>query len=102
MVEAARTCESQKKSKKSNVLKEIYIMYIDKNDRAKLGKQMDDYLRENINDEEIFWNVWASIGVSDGATEDDYEDLEDDDEFWTDCLEAFMRCVLLDNDYNDG
>ena len=77
-------------------------MYIDKNDRAKLGKQMDDYLRENINNEKIFWNVWALMGVPDGATEDDYEDLEDDDEFWTDCLEAFMRCVLLDNDYNGG
>lgn len=46
--------------------------------------------------EEIFWSVWASMGVPDGATEDDYEDLKESDEFWTDCLEAFMRCVLLD------
>lgn len=36
------------------------------------------------------------MGMPDGATEDDYKDLEDGDEFWTDCLEAFMRCVLLD------
>lgn len=73
-------------------------MYIDKKKRASLGKQMDDYLRDNINNEEIFWGVWASMGIPDGATEDDYEDLEDNDEFWTDCLEAFMRCVLLDKE----
>lgn len=71
-------------------------MYIDKEFRSKLGKEMDNYLRENIQDEEIFWYVWAAMGMPDGATEDDYKDLEDGDEFWTDCLEAFMRSVLLD------
>lgn len=29
-------------------------MYIKKTDRPKLGKKMDDYLRSNIEDEEIF------------------------------------------------
>lgn len=71
-------------------------MYIDKESRSKLGKKMDDYLRNNIQDEEIFWRVWASMGMPDGATEDDYKDLEGNDDFWTDCLEAFMRCVLID------
>ena len=71
-------------------------MYLKKESRAKLGKKMDDYMRENIQNEEIFWSGWASMGMPDGATEDDYEDLKESDEFWTDCLEAFMRCVLLD------
>lgn len=71
-------------------------MYLEKESRSKLGKEMDNYLRENIQNEEIFWSVWASMGMPDGATEDDYEDLKESDEFWTDCLEAFMRCVLLD------
>lgn len=71
-------------------------MYLKKESRAKLGKKMDDHMRENIQNEEIFWSVWASMGMPDGATEDDYEDLKESDEFWTDCLEAFMRCVLLD------
>lgn len=71
-------------------------MYLKKESRAKLGKKMDDYMRENIQNEEIFWSVWASMGMPDGATEDYYEDLKESDEFWTDCLEAFMRCVLLD------
>lgn len=71
-------------------------MYLEKESRSKLGKKMDNYLRENIQNEEIFWSVWASMGMPDGATEDDYEDLKESDEFWTDCLEAFMRCVLLD------
>lgn len=71
-------------------------MYLKKESRAKLGKKMDDYMRENIQNEEIFWSVWASMGMPDGATEDDYEDLKESDEFWTDCLEAFMRCVLFD------
>ena len=76
-------------------------MYIDKEFRSKLGKEMDNYLRENIQDEEIFWYVWGSFGIPDGATEEDYEDLEDD-EFWTDCLEAFMRCVLFDAENHKG
>jgi hypothetical protein len=71
-------------------------MYLNNKDRPKLGKKMDDYLRSNIEDEEIFWNVWATMGIPDGASKEDYEDLKDSDEFWTDCLEAFMRCVLLD------
>lgn len=71
-------------------------MYLNNKDRPKLGKKMDDYLRSNIEDEEIFWNVWATMGMPDGASKEDYEDLKDSDEFWTDCLEAFMRCVLLD------
>ena len=32
-------------------------MYINKKSRSKLGKQMDDYLRENIQNEGIFWGV---------------------------------------------
>ena len=76
-------------------------MYIDKESRSKLGKEMDNYLREDIQDEEIFWSVWATMGMPDGATEEDYEDFEDD-EFWTDCLEAFMRCVLLDAENHKG
>lgn len=71
-------------------------MYLNNKDRPKLGKKMDDYLRSNIEDEEIFWSVWATMGIPDGASKEDYEDLKDSDEFWTDCLEAFMRCVLLD------
>lgn len=71
-------------------------MYLNNKDRPKLGKKMDDYLRSNIEDEEIFWNVWATMGIPDGASKEDYEDLKDSDEFWTDCLEAFMRSVLLD------
>ena len=71
-------------------------MYLNNKDRPKLGKKMDDYLRSNIEEEEIFWNVWATMGIPDGASKEDYEDLKDNDEFWTDCLEAFMRCVLLD------
>lgn len=32
-------------------------MYLKKESRAKLGKKMDDYMRENIQNEEIFWSV---------------------------------------------
>ena len=71
-------------------------MYLNNQDRSKLGRKMDNYLRSNIEDEEVFWSVWAAMGIPDGASKEDYEDLKDNDEFWTDCLEAFMRCVLLD------
>lgn len=75
-------------------------MYIKRERRAELGKKMDNYLRENIQDEENFYDIWAAMGIPDGATEEDYEDLKDDDEFWTDCLEAFMRALLFDAEEN--
>lgn len=37
-------------------------MYLKKESRAKLGKKMDDYMRENIQNEEIFWSVWLLWG----------------------------------------
>lgn len=73
-------------------------MYIRRERRAELGKKMDNYLRENIQDEENFYGIWTMMGVPDNATKEDYDDLKDDDGFWTDCLEAFMRCVLLDKE----
>lgn len=75
-------------------------MYIKREKRAELGKKMDNYLRENIQDEENFYGIWAMMGVPDGATEEDYDDLKDDDGFWTDCLEAFMRTILIDAEEN--
>ena len=75
-------------------------MYIKRERRAELGKKMDNYLRENIQDEENFYDIWAVMGIPDGATEEDYDDLKDDDEFWTDCLEAFMRTLLFDAEEN--
>lgn len=70
-------------------------MYTYKESRSKFGKEMDNYLRENIQDKEILWSLWETLGIPDGATEKDYDDLEND-EFWTDVCESFMRCILLD------
>lgn len=75
-------------------------MYLKRERRAELGKKMDDYLRENIKNEDNFYDIWAMMGIPDGATEGDYNDLKDDDGFWTDCLEAFMRALLFDAEEN--
>lgn len=46
-------------------------------ERIKMVKAME-YIARNINDEEIFYNTWLSIGVADGDIE--YGDLTPNDD----------------------
>lgn len=72
-------------------------MYLNNKDRPKLGKKMDDYLRSNIEDEEIFWNIWATMGIPDGASKEDYEDLKDSDEYNQELIDREDKPVTLEN-----
>lgn len=65
--------------------------------KVRLLKGMDKYLRENVQDEEVFAVEWLGMGVPDGAQEDDYEFIANDDESFDDCLLAFAKCIVYDN-----
>jgi len=62
------------------------------NGRIKLLKAMDEFVRNEIGDEEITCDVWLACGVPDGAKEDDYDDIANDREMYHDVLECFAKC----------
>lgn len=64
-------------------------------DRAVLLKKMDRWLRDNINDEELFMN-WLYL-MPDEATEDDYEAIAGNDEDFNECIRMFALITLLDS-----
>ena len=64
-------------------------------DRAVLLKKMDRWLRDNINDEEIFMN-WLYL-MPDEATEDDYESIAENDEDFNECTRMFALITILDS-----
>lgn len=66
--------------------------------RVKLLKKMDGYLRRNIQDEDVFYGLWLSEGVPDGADDYDYEYIAGDDDAFNECLELFIECCLLDEE----
>lgn len=63
-------------------------------ERAKLLKLMDRWLRDNINDEELFMS-WLYV-MPDEATEDDFIDIAGDDEAFNDCTRVFATLTVLD------
>ena len=64
-------------------------------DRVVLLKKMDRWLRDNINDEEIFMN-WLYL-MPDEATEDDYESIAENDEDFNECTRMFALITVLDS-----
>lgn len=64
------------------------------NSRAAFLEQFDEYIRENIDDEEIF-DYWLEQGVPDGADIDELVEIAKDEELWFDCVIAFAKCCAL-------
>ena len=64
-------------------------------DRIVLLKKMDRWLRDNINDEEIFMN-WLYL-MPDEATEDDYKSIAENDEDFNECTRIFALITVLDS-----
>jgi len=73
-------------------------MFIEKEKRPEMLKEMDNHIRKNVNNENLIVDLWLSLGVPDGATEQDYQDAVEDEEYWTDCLEIFARVIMRDNE----
>lgn len=68
----------------------------DHKDQAQLLKDMDRYLRDNVQDEEIF-ERWLMCGVPDGANDDDYIEIADSSEDFHDMLRLFADILIQDD-----
>lgn len=64
--------------------------------RIEFLKQFDDYVRNVIGDDEIFYDIWLAEGVPDGYNEVDLKEIAEDDELWLDCVECFKKCCELE------
>lgn len=64
--------------------------------RAKFLREMDDYVRENYEDEDNFM-LWLRDGVPDGADDSMLEDLAEWDSIWLNCIKAFAEQIKLNH-----
>ena len=56
-------------------------------------KKMDNYIRENVSDENsIEW--WLTLGVPDNASEEDFEFIAQDEYFFDTCCRMFSSLVV--------
>lgn len=69
--------------------------------RAKFLKQMDDYVRDSIGDETIT-DYWLSMGLPDGADDDEIREIAEDDEEWVEMVEAFAYCLRMEEEFEEG
>ena len=54
-------------------------------------KQMDNYIRYKINDENII-EEWITYGLPDGYDDIDLMEIATDDDLWLDCVNCFTKC----------
>lgn len=59
--------------------------------RVKFLKEFDQYVRNCIDDERIIVH-WLILGVPDGSTDEELEEIALDDDLWLDCINAFADC----------
>ena len=65
--------------------------------RIKLLKEMTEYIRLHVDDEEIYMH-WVTLGPPDEADDMDYETIAEDNAEWVYTCKLFATCVGLDND----
>lgn len=61
-------------------------------ERIKLLKGMDSYICNTIGDEDI-WETWIAVGVPDGATEEDYRFMAEDEDTWRETCILFGEII---------
>ena len=64
--------------------------------RMNLLQAMDNYVRYNIEDEEIICDLWFATGLPDGWDEEDLYSIAEDNEQWLLAIKTFHRCCSLD------
>ena len=61
-------------------------------DRVEFLVMFDDYVRENVSDENYF-DYWLQEGLPDEWTEDDLIEIAEDDELWLDVINTFAYVI---------
>lgn len=60
-----------------------------------LIKLMNEIVREDIGDDDLY-EVWIAEGVPDGAGEDDFDYIAEDDSLYYQTIELFCKLTKLD------
>lgn len=63
--------------------------------RKNLLKQMDTFIRENI-DEDIVIDIWLAYGLEDEWDEEILTEYASNDGLWNDCVNACRRCCEIE------
>jgi hypothetical protein len=63
------------------------------NYRVDILHHFDNYIRDVLDDEEIF-EYWITNGVPDSADEMDLRSIAEDDEQWLDIVAVFRSCCI--------
>ena len=58
--------------------------------RIKALKMMNTAM-EQIDDEELYYDGWLAYGIPDGATEDDYRCIAENDDDFYEILDLFIK-----------
>lgn len=66
-------------------------------ERKEVVELMDEFLREYIDDEEVFM-IWLTYGVPDGADESDYDFFANDDDEYEELVDLFNEVYERDNE----
>lgn len=56
---------------------------------------MNAYILDNVDNEEVIYGDWFSLGVPDEATEEDLRTIAEDNQLWLDAVQSFARCLLF-------
>ena len=63
--------------------------------RVDILKKMDNFIRTEIDDEYIFYNMWLAEGVPDEASIEDLIFIAEDEDNWDDVMRCFRNCCRL-------
>ena len=63
--------------------------------RKNLLKQMDTFIKENI-DEDVVIDVWFACGLEDGWDEEILTEYTSDKESWDGCVNTFIECCKIE------
>ena len=66
------------------------------NARVKILKSMDTYIRNNIDDEDVF-DWWLAYGVPDDADDDMLYDIAAIDNCWLCVVKCFAEIIKIEN-----
>ena len=79
----------------NNIEHELSLLF-----KAETLKKLNDYILENIDDEELIVNYWFATGIPDYPTEEDFYDTAEDKELYDDCIKTFARILELEEKSN--
>lgn len=64
--------------------------------RARLLKELNTIILQNVENEETIINTWFSLGIPDEATNNDYEFIAESDESFNEIVDLFASIIKED------